>query len=297
LSSSFAAALAIANARIASLEAELNTSRKAYDVAAAAKASAEKSQKSALGKAKKAEKALADANKEHAQWEQAVADHLHTMSTAAESKYCTLSSIFGFCCATTLVDTCLLFSFLFACYCAEFTGISPSSLQTDDDPLMTAVNLLEANWISIQETFELVSRVLSRLFVGLWPKKKSAVPKDNLSDLAKSFDTTEDPTLQLKGLSIKRGTEGAIALSLAHGTNFDWERVSSPHGHTRDEMKAFFEKAKKLAPALLTTISPLSAFAVSAAPPPAPEDPVPPSTSGEEVAVPSSATEHNAEVA
>jgi hypothetical protein len=65
---------------------------------------------------------------------------------------------------------------------------------------MTAVNLLEENWISIQETFELVSRVLSRLFVGLWLKKRAAVPKDNLSDLAKSFDTTEDPTLQLKGL-------------------------------------------------------------------------------------------------
>jgi hypothetical protein len=94
-----------------------------------------------------------------------------------------------------------------------------------------------------------------------------------------------------------RGAEGAIALSLAHGTNFDWERVSSPHGHTRDEMKAFFKKAKKLAPALLTTISPSAASAMSAAPPPAAKDPVPPSTSGEEVAVPSSATEHNAEVA
>jgi hypothetical protein len=67
LSSFIAAALATANARIASLEAELSASQKAYDVAAAAKASAEKSQKSALGKAKKAEKALADANKEHAQ--------------------------------------------------------------------------------------------------------------------------------------------------------------------------------------------------------------------------------------
>jgi hypothetical protein len=188
----------------------------------------------------------------------------------------------------------LVSSFLF--YCSEFSGVSPSSLQMDDDPLMNAVNLLEENWISIQETFELVSRVLSWLFAGLWPKKRATVPKDNLTELAKSFDTTEDPTLQLKGLSIKRGTEGAIALSLAHGTNFDWERVSSPHGHTRDEMKAFFERAKKLAPALLTTISPSAASAVSAAPASAAEKPVPPSTSGEEVAVPSSASEHNAEV-
>jgi hypothetical protein len=43
LSSSSVAALATANARIASLEAELSASQKAYDVAAAAKANAEKS--------------------------------------------------------------------------------------------------------------------------------------------------------------------------------------------------------------------------------------------------------------
>jgi hypothetical protein len=86
---------------------------------------------------------------------------------------------------------------------------------------MTAVNLLEESWISIQDTFELVSRVLSRLFVGLWLKKRATVPKDNLSKIAKSFDITEDPTLQLKGLSIKRGAEGAIALYCAHGTDFD----------------------------------------------------------------------------
>jgi hypothetical protein len=38
------------------LGAELNASQKAYDVVATAKANAEKSQKSTLGKAKKAEK-------------------------------------------------------------------------------------------------------------------------------------------------------------------------------------------------------------------------------------------------
>jgi hypothetical protein len=47
------------------LEAELNASWKAFDVATAAKANAEKSQKLALAKAKKAEKALADASKEN----------------------------------------------------------------------------------------------------------------------------------------------------------------------------------------------------------------------------------------
>jgi hypothetical protein len=187
--------------------------------------------------------------------------------------------------------------FLFLSACAEFTGVSSSALPTDDDPLMDAVNLLEGNWISIQETFELVGRVLSRLFIGLWPKRKSTMPKDNLTALAKSFDTDEEPTLQLKALSIKRGAEGAIALSLAHGTDFDWEKVSSPHGHTCDEMKVLFEKAKKLAPALLTTISPSAASAVPAATPPSPKAPVPPLTSSEEPAAPPSSMEHNAEVA
>jgi hypothetical protein len=143
----------------------------------------------------------------------------------------------------------------------------------------------------------LVSRILSRLFIGLWPKKKTEVPKDNLEKLAKAFDTTEDPTLQLKGLSLKRGAEGAIALYYAHGADFDWEKVSSPHGRTRDEMKAFFEKAKKLAPALAAIFSPSAASATSTMPPPAAEDPAPPSTVGEEFVMPSSAMEQNAEVA
>jgi hypothetical protein len=73
-------------------------------------------------------------------------------------------------------------------------------------------------------------------------------------------------------------------------------RLTPPHGHTRDEMKVFFEKAKKLAPALLNMISPSAASAVPAAPSPAPKAPVPPSTSSEEAVVPPS-TEHNAEVA
>jgi chromosome segregation ATPase len=99
---SFIAALATANAQIASLEAELKASQKAYDAATAAKAVAEKSQKSALAKVKKAEKALADANKGYAQREQAVAERLHTMSSAAESKFFDLSSTFDFYCIDVL---------------------------------------------------------------------------------------------------------------------------------------------------------------------------------------------------
>jgi hypothetical protein len=109
-SSSSVAALATANARIASLEAELSASQKAYDVAAATKASAEKSQKSAIGKAKKAEKALADANKEHAQREQAVVEHLRTMSAAAEGKDFALSFISTPVALFVLADAFLSFS-------------------------------------------------------------------------------------------------------------------------------------------------------------------------------------------
>jgi hypothetical protein len=52
-------ALSAANARILSLEAELEASRKAWDVVAATKTAAEKSTKSTVAKAKKAKKALA----------------------------------------------------------------------------------------------------------------------------------------------------------------------------------------------------------------------------------------------
>jgi hypothetical protein len=82
---------------------------------------------------------------------------------------------------------------------------------------MAAVNLLEANWISIQEIFELASRVLMWIFVGLWPKQRAEVPETDLKKLAKAFDTPDDPILLMKGCSMKRGAEGAIALAYTHG--------------------------------------------------------------------------------
>jgi hypothetical protein len=90
-------------------------------------------------------------------------------------------------------------------------------LQPDDDPLLAAVNLLESNWISIQEIFELASRMLTRIFIGLWPKQKADVPAADLKKLATVFDTPEDHILLMKGRSVKRGAEGAIALTYAHG--------------------------------------------------------------------------------
>jgi chromosome segregation ATPase len=79
--------LAAANARISSLEAELNASRKAWDAATAAKVAAEKSAKSVVAKAKKAEKALADADQGCVQREQDITKRLNQISTLAGGKY------------------------------------------------------------------------------------------------------------------------------------------------------------------------------------------------------------------
>jgi hypothetical protein len=85
-------ALSMANARIASLEAELEASQKAWDVATAAKAAAKKSAKAAAIKAKKAEKALADADQGRIQREQAITKRLNQVSALAGGKY--LSALF-----------------------------------------------------------------------------------------------------------------------------------------------------------------------------------------------------------
>jgi hypothetical protein len=197
------------------LEAELKASRKAWDAATTAKTTAEKYTKSALARAKKAEKALSDANKEHIQREQAVIERLNKMSALAGGKYHAFP-FFVELPALMLADVCF---FLCLCFlgCVEHTGVSSSSLQPDDDSLMAAVNLLEANWISIQEIFELASRVLMRIFIGLWPKQKADMPDNDLKKLAKAFDTPDDPILVIKGRSRKRGAEGAIALTYAQG--------------------------------------------------------------------------------
>jgi hypothetical protein len=97
----------------------------------------------------------------------------------------------------------------------------------DEDPLMAAVNLLELNWISVREILELTRRVLTRMFVRLWPKKRADMPADDLKKLAATLDTIEDPIMVMKSRSVKRGVEGAIALAQSHSEEVDWERVSS----------------------------------------------------------------------
>jgi hypothetical protein len=131
---------------------------------------------------------------------------------------------------------------------------------------MVAVNLLEANWISVQEIFELASRVLTRIFIGLWPKQKVGMPADDLRKLAKIFDTPEDLILLMKSRSVKRGMEGTIALTYAHGEEVDWEKVSSSRSRPLSELWSFFEKVKKYALGIVSIVPPSAASTTSSTP-------------------------------
>jgi hypothetical protein len=164
---------------------------------------------------------------------------------------------------------------------------------------MAAVNLLESNWISIQEIFELASRVLTRIFVGLWPKQKADVPTADLKRLAAAFDTPEYPILLMKSRSVKRGAEGASALTYAHGEEVNWEKVSSSRGRPLSELRGFFEKAKKYAPGIVSIITPLAASSTStpASLTPATSAPMPLPSAGATSSTPTSSTEPAAEVA
>jgi hypothetical protein len=164
---------------------------------------------------------------------------------------------------------------------------------------MVAMNLLELNWIYVQEVLELTRRVLTRIFVGLWPKKRADMPADDLKKLAATFDTIEDPILLMKSHSVKRGAEGAIALAYSHGEEVDWEKVSSSHGRPLSELLGFFEKAKKYVPGIVSIIAPSAASSTS---PPASSTPatsasMPPPSAGATSSAPTFATEPAAEVA
>jgi hypothetical protein len=165
---------------------------------------------------------------------------------------------------------------------------------------MAAVNLLESNWISIQEIFELVNRVLTRIFVGLWPKQRADVPADDLKKLAKVFDTPEDPILLMKSCSVKRGVEGASALAYEHGEEVDWEKVSSSRGRPLSELRSFFKKAKKYAPGIMSIVSPSAALTTSSTPvasTPMTSASMPPPNTGATSSTPAAAVDPEAEVA
>jgi hypothetical protein len=165
---------------------------------------------------------------------------------------------------------------------------------------MTAVNLLEANWISVQEIFELVSRVLAQIFVRLWPKQRAEKPDNDLKKLSKAFDTPDDPIFLMKGHSVKRGAEGAIALTYSHGEEVNRGKVSSSRGRPLSELKVFFKKAKRYASGIVSIISPSAASMTSATPVSstlATSGTMPPPNAGATSATPTSAVDPEAEVA
>jgi hypothetical protein len=102
-------ALAIANAHIASLEAKLKGSQKAWDIATAAKATADKTAKAAATKAKKAEKALADANQGRIQREDAITERLNRILALAGGEY--FSTLYIVCLLILLMVTYYPFCF------------------------------------------------------------------------------------------------------------------------------------------------------------------------------------------
>jgi hypothetical protein len=78
------------------------------------------------------------------------------------------------------------------------------------------------------------------MFVGLWLKKKEEMPVDNLKKLAEAFSTLEGHVLAMKGRSLKRGVEGAIALAQSHGEEVDWEKISSSRARLLLELLGLF---------------------------------------------------------
>jgi hypothetical protein len=98
--------------------------------------------------------------------------------------------------------------------------------------------------------------VLPRLFVRLFSRKKDKLPVGNLRKLVETFDTMEDPVLQMKLSSVKWGVKGTIALTQSHGEEVDWEKVGSSYARPPAEMKEFFKKAKEYAPKLVSLILP-----------------------------------------
>jgi hypothetical protein len=105
------------------------------------------------------------------------------------------SILYIVCLFILLVITYYTFCFLLA----EKIGVSLVPLQpVDEYPLMAVVNLFELHWISVQEVLELTRRVLTWIFVKLWPKKKADMPTNDLKKLAAVFDTAEDPILSMK---------------------------------------------------------------------------------------------------
>jgi hypothetical protein len=96
----------------------------------------------------------------------------------------------------------------------------------------------------------------------------------------------------MKRMSVKRGVEGAIALTQSHGEEVNWEKVGASYAIPLVEMMEFFKKAKEYAPKLVSHILPPAASSTTAPGSSAPT----PSTPTIDASAPSSALDPATEV-
>jgi hypothetical protein len=110
-------ALTTARAHISALEAELKDYVEAWESSNAAKVSTEKVAKLEETRAKKAEKALADAHQKQVKREQSVAERLDKISISVAVSV--VSLLFGYLLRLSFADMCLLILFVSLWYSRE----------------------------------------------------------------------------------------------------------------------------------------------------------------------------------
>jgi hypothetical protein len=197
---------------------------------------------------------LAEATQKQAKLEQAVVERLDEICMSVGNKCFVLSLCLA---KVTSVDM-LLLTYLYFCDAALKLGeLWKLWQESAKDPLLDAVEVLESNWRLARDVLQRTRHVLTRMFVGLFPKKRDELPTGNLWKLVKAFDTIEDPVLVMKLTLVKQGVEGTIALTQSHGEEVDWEKVGSSYACPPAEMKEFLKKVKGCAPKFVSLILPV----------------------------------------
>jgi hypothetical protein len=116
----------------------------------------------------------------------------------------------------------LCLAYLYFCDAAEKLGeVWKLQKESAKDPLLDAVEVLESNWRLARDILQRTRHVLTRMFVGLFPRKRHELPAGNLWKLVEAFDTIEDLVLAMKLTSVKRGVKGTIALVQSYGEEVD----------------------------------------------------------------------------
>jgi hypothetical protein len=233
------------------LETELKTTTETLKDVNTAKFYADKAAKAAETKAKKAEKALAEATQNQAKCEEAVVERLDAICMSVGSK-CFILSL---CLAKVTSVNMILLAYLYFCDAAIQLGeVWKLQQESSKDPLLDAVEVLESNWMLARDVLQRTRHVLTCMFVSLFLRKKDELPTDNLRKLVEAFDTIEDPILAMKLTSVKQGVEGTIAIAQSHGEEVEWDKVGSSYAHHPTEMKEFIKVAKEYAPKLVSPI-------------------------------------------